>query len=157
MFWSAQTAPAAKRIAIFGQYKSGTTALWYAIKNALPETTRTLYEPHQYVPQRRDRKRPVLAKVILGTPENGHNVDYRSFLEFEKRIYLIRDPRDWLVSGTLFLIQQEPAVYANDTQLARILSLLKDKESDPHSIALMTIIEEVLRSLPGHSLQQTRH
>ena len=156
MSWSAKATTPAKRIAIFGQYKSGTTALCSAIKAALPETTRTLYEPRQYVPQRRDRKHPILAKVILGTPENGHSVDYQSFLEFEKKIYLIRDPRDWSVSGTLFLIQQEPAVYANSTRLNRILSLLKQKESDPQSIALGTILEEVLHSLPGHSLTKTR-
>jgi len=95
-----KTAPL--RIAIFGRYKSGTTMLFYAIKDALPSKSRLLFEEQQYTFRRRDRYLPVLAKVILGMPEDGHDVVQESLWACENRVHLICDPRDWRVSVTLF-------------------------------------------------------
>jgi hypothetical protein len=143
------------RIAIFGQYKSGTTMLFYSIKDALPSKSRLLFEEQQYTFRRRDRYLPVLAKVILGAPENGHAVDYESFLTFDKIVYLIRDPRDWLISGTLFSISQHLKQHADQQAITTIVNLLKQKEADSSSVALVTILEKTLECLPGKSLTQT--
>ena len=61
--------PAAGSIAIFGPYKSGTTALFSIVRNSLPDGTRTLFEPEEYVREAEDSERIVLAKVILAVPE----------------------------------------------------------------------------------------
>ena len=155
MFSFRKTISTPLRIAIFGRYKSGTTMLFYVIKDALPSKSRLLFEEQQYTFRRRDQYLPVLAKVILGESEDGHDVDYESFLAFEKRVYLIRDPRDWLVSGTLFLISQHVTQHSNQQTISSILKLLKQKEADSSSVALVTILEETLKCLPGKSLAQT--
>lgn len=129
--------------------------LFYSIKDALPSKSRLLFEEQRYTFRRRDRYLPVLAKVILGVPEDGHDVDYESFLAFEKRVLLIRDPRDWLVSGTLFSIAQHVKQHANEQTISSILNLLHQKEADSSSVALVTILEETLECLPGKSLTQT--
>ena len=92
------------RIAIFGQYKTGTTGLYYKIKNSLPASVRTLFEPQRFTTHPDDATRPILAKVILGVSGAPNPIDYDSFLHFDRKVYLIRDPRDWTVSGLLFMI-----------------------------------------------------
>ena len=144
------------KIALLGQYKFGTTGLFFKLKNSLPTSTRTLFESTQYLPERGDEDRYILAKVILGVPEGSHFVQYQTFLTFEKRIYLIRDPRDWVVSGTLFLIQADPNLYENDDKLISILDLLRQKERDPNSISLLEILEWILDSMPGQSIARIR-
>jgi hypothetical protein len=141
----------AATIAILGQYKSGTTGLFYKIKNSLPLPVRTLFEPYEYVPEPEDTRRGVLAKVILGLVDGAEAVRYDTFLGFDKKLYLVRDPRDWLVSGTLFLMQE----IHEDRQLNPIMALLRRKEADPRNVSLLEIFDRILRAKPGRSLAQT--
>lgn len=145
----------AVKIAIFGQYKSGTTALFYKIKNSMTSEVRTLFEMREYVEEAGDANRAVLAKIILGISEDPAGVKYDSFMGFDKKLYLVRDPRDWIVSGTLFLIQQEADLYNDDEKLNRVLELLRRKESDPKGVPLVEILEQVLRANPDNSLEKT--
>ncbi|MGH7821359.1 MAG: hypothetical protein ACREQ9_16460 [Candidatus Binatia bacterium] len=139
------------KIAILGQYKSGTTGLFYKIKNSLSAPIRTLFEPDEYLPEPEDARRWVLAKVILGLADGKEAVRYDSFLGFDKKLYLVRDPRDWLVSGTLFLIHRVP----DGRGLDRILALLRQKERDPRSLSLLEIFDCILQANPGPSLAET--
>jgi hypothetical protein len=140
------------QIAIFGQYKTGTTALFYKIKNSLPANTRTLFEATEFTPQPQDAHRWVLAKVILGTPEDGWTVKYSTFMDFHKMIYLVRDPRDWIISGMLFLIQQQPSLYRDDDRLGQIITLLRRKEEAPGSLSVISILEQILPTTSRPSL-----
>ena len=140
------------KIVIFGQYKSGTTALCYKIYNSLPPETRLLSEPVNYIPQPFKSYPAELAKVILGYVDGHEVANYNSFMGFDKKIYIVRDPRDWLVSGLLFLIQQNPSIYQNDENLGSVLSLFKQKEEDPESISFTSLLEYVLNLIPGESL-----
>jgi len=80
-----------------------------------------------------------LAKVILAKPES---VNYSSFQKFDKKIFITRDPRDWIVSGTLFLIQQSEKINNNNNErYGNILNLLKEKEKEPSSISLIHILK----------------
>jgi hypothetical protein len=148
------TAPP-RGIAILGMYKSGTTALFYRIKNSLAGDVRTLFEPDRYEPEPADLHRWVLAKVILGAPEPGHDVRYETFRGFGKQLLLVRDPRDWLVSGTLFLIQQDAHLYGDDDKLRRVLDALEQKERDPASLSLTRLLEQIVSADPGRSLSRT--
>lgn len=128
-------------IAIYGQYKTGTTGLFYKIMNSLSRKPRTLFEKNEYVPIPEDVNSNVLAKVIL---DSSGRVKYDSFADFAKRIYVIRDPRDWVVSGTLFHIQQNPDCYTNPKRLNNILTLLREKESDPRSVSIVQLLQVIM-------------
>lgn len=132
------------RIVIFGQYKSGTTGLFTKIRNSLEYAPRELFEAENYLAHPTDRRSGVLAKIIVGIHDDGTPIsDVRGFLEFEKQIYLIRDPRDRLVSGVLFQAHRYPGLADDSAKAARILSLLERKERDPASVSLVKIILEL--------------
>jgi len=146
----------AERIAIYGQYKTGTTALYYLIKNSLSADPRALFEPREYLQESGDEFRDIVAKVILGVPYcEAEPVRYETFRDFARQIYVVRDPRDWLVSGTLFLIQQESAVYDDDELLSTVFDLLVQKERHPLQVSICRILEKILTALPGFSLKTT--
>lgn len=142
------------RIVIFGQYKSGTTALCYKIYNSLPAGARLLNEPVNYIPEPLKSYPAELAKVILGFVNGREVANYNSFMGFDKKVYLIRDPRDWIVSGLLFLIQQSPSIYENDDNLNSVLTIFKRKEENPESISFVSLLEQVLNLIPGQSLDK---
>lgn len=140
------------KIVIFGQYKSGTTALCYKIYNSLPAGARLLNEPVKYIPEPLKSYPAELAKVILGFVNGREVANYTSFMGFGKKIYIVRDPRDWVVSGLLFLIQQSPSIYNNDDNLDFVLTLFKKKEENPESISFVSLLQQVLNLIPGESL-----
>lgn len=142
------------KIVIFGPYKSGTTALFHQVRNSLPANARTLFEASCYASEAGDRNRWVLAKVILGVQSDEFSINYDTFLSFNKQIYLIRDPRDWLISGLLFTFQQHPSIYNNDAELDRLVRLLREKEANPTSVSMVTIAEEVIGAIPNQSLSR---
>jgi hypothetical protein len=136
-------------IVIFGQYKTGTTALFYKIKNSLTAEVRTLFEALEYPEEPADGGRVVLAKVILRSPDAADPrgpTRYDTFMGFDKKLYLVRDPRDWLVSGTLFVIQQEARLYNDAEKLGRVMELLRQKEHTPRSVSLRRILDEIMRA-----------
>jgi hypothetical protein len=135
-------------IVIFGPYKSGTTGLFYKIRNSLPWTPRTLFEADAYVPEPDDPACGVLAKIILGVDESPAKTD--SYRGFQKKIYLIRDPRDLVISGVLFMIQQEPSIYTQAPRLERILALLRRKEEDPQGVSVSRLFKAVVEESDHH-------
>src|SRR5258708_35181889 len=84
---------------IVGIARSGTSALYFKLKQALPETTCCLYEPPCFDPSDPGGSPNVLAKIVIGPPGE---FDYTSFREFDKKIMIVRDPRDNVVSGVLY-------------------------------------------------------
>lgn len=115
-----------RQIAIFGQYKTGTTALFYQLLGALPPDTHTLFEPMRYEAGR-GRASAVLAKVILALYDGPNKVCYEDFLGFPHKILLLRDPRDRIVSGTLFIVQQSPHIYEDERRLSRVSPCFETK------------------------------
>lgn len=121
-------------VLLLGQPKTGTTALFFALKEAMPAGVRALFEPKQYVPQISDTDTGVLAKVLT-LP----GVDYASFSLFDKKILITRDPRDQKVSDLLYLPYE---LYHNDPErLGRFLSLLVQKEEAPTSVSMRELWE----------------
>ena len=73
--------------------------MFQTIRESLaPGNVHELFEPSRYVEPLDPQVDNVLAKVILGV-ESG--VDYEEFLAFGKAVYIVRDPRDWLVSNMI--------------------------------------------------------
>ncbi|MEP7292050.1 MAG: hypothetical protein ABI835_09710 [Chloroflexota bacterium] len=139
------------KIVIFGAYKSGTTGLFYKIKNSMPTEPRVLFEPAEYTPE--PFESAVLAKVMIGYPPPSK---YETFLGFDKKILLVRDPRDWLVSGLLFIIQQQATIYNDDAKVAHLLELFRQKENDPHRISVHDLLDEVYMASENHHLSEMR-
>jgi hypothetical protein len=141
------------RVVIYGLAKSGTTALFYKIKNALPRDAVCLFEPHAFDPRAarvrplarllRGRREPdVLAKVLPFRPSGAAVA--ASFDGFDKQILLVRDPRDRLVSRTLY-VAYHSTFYHRDAELAAFLGLLKEKEADPRAVSLMELLKTFAR------------
>jgi hypothetical protein len=141
----------AVKVAIFGAYKSGTTGLFYKIRNSLPAGARLLFEPAAYVPEPGEGY--VVAKVMIGCPPPSA---YETFLGFDRKIYLVRDPRDWLISGLLFVAQQESAIYNDAGKLAHLISLFRQKENDPRSLTVCELLEAQFMASRGESLADAR-
>jgi hypothetical protein len=125
----------ARHIVIFGAYKSGTTGLFSVVRRSLHPEPRVFFESPEYLPKAGDDGRHLLAKVILGVGRRGPISRPESFGHFDRQILLCRDPRDWLVSGMLFMIQQHEVAYRDMEVLHALLSLLRRKEADPLSIS----------------------
>jgi len=124
-------------ILIAGKSKTGTTALFYKIKNSLPHYTRSWFEPLCYVPSHTDSYVPLLSKILI---QGNLKVDHGSFDIFDKRILIVRDPRDRLISAILY----HSAInffQTNRQQCAVFIQLLKKKESCPNAISVLDLHE----------------
>jgi hypothetical protein len=146
-----------ERIVVFGQYKTGTTAVFSKLKNSLPADTRTLFEPSRYIAEAGDDERWVLSKTILKLPDDQDPVDYSSFSDFDRKVFIVRDPRDWLVSMTLFLTQEKPSVYLDPQASERVVSFLRQKEADAKALPLRALLEYILSLPPAVGLDEAAH
>lgn len=119
------------KIVIAGTGKSGTTALYYALKQSLPQDYVYKFEPVRYMPKRAGEG--VLAKVIIRNVQRPEDFDH-----FDKRIYLIRDPRDIIVSDLLYGIfnLKDPV---DHEMLDHFLSGVEQKRCNPSSISLLEL------------------
>jgi hypothetical protein len=135
------------RIVVYGLAKTGTSVLFYKIRNSLPGAI-ALFEPVSRGPLVRlrvaaktaltGRRHPhTLAKVLLFGPRQ---VRLGDFAGFDKQILIVRDPRDRLVSALLYSIFDSRFVTC-EKQVREFVALLRRKEADPASIPLMAVIE----------------
>jgi hypothetical protein len=133
------------RVIIVGLGKSGTTALLYAVRSAMPAGTQVLFEPHAYVAVNASH---VAAKVLLHPKFPMTHAFYR---QFDRIVLLVRDPRDLLISKALYRIYGARALHADASKLNQYLELLRAKEADPRSVSL-TRINLLFQSLVGPTL-----
>jgi hypothetical protein len=138
------------RILILGVGKSGTTALFYKIKNSLPSHAVCLFEPRAFGPALRraqgrlslsrwfSRREPVILAKILPFDER-HPVDYDSFSSFDKQVMIVRDPRDQLISKLLYGVRDSD-LWSRDGELEEFLQALAAKEADPRAVPLQRIV-----------------
>ncbi len=122
---------------IAGLGKTGTTALFFKLKQALPADTWCLFEPRSFQAPA-GHAAHVLAKVLIGL---NRSVDIASFQSFDKKLVMTRDARDTLVSRVLYDIYNEPTLCADAAKVASFVRLLRRKEADPLSTSLGDIID----------------
>ncbi|HEY0312429.1 MAG TPA: hypothetical protein VGC56_08030 [Allosphingosinicella sp.] len=138
----------AVKVVIYGSAKSGTSALFYKIKNSLPAGTIALFEPRTYTlidravgrlrALRHGNATPdVLAKVL---PWDMGPVRVADFETFDRQILIVRDPRDRIVSDLLYRSYNARFVHDGSAALA-LLRLLERKEAEPRSVPLMEIVQ----------------
>ena len=136
-----------KAILILGAAKSGTTALFYAVRNALATghglATTGLFEPRragevvEYLSSTPDQV-PVV-KVLLGPllRDGGKFVE-----KFDKRIVIYRDPRDNVVSRVCFMLKKLISP-REEKKIEQVLQLFREKEQSPDSISIVSMIRQM--------------
>ncbi len=132
---------------IFGLPKSGTTALFYAVKKILSAHGKIydLFEPSidQINSIYNKTTIPVLIKTLQG---QIHAQDFYDLIKgnkgitFHKKISIVRDPRDNLISQMLY--RTYDAVFINDsTKLNYWIELIRAKERKPSQISVKYMID----------------
>jgi len=119
------------KVVVTGLPKSGTTAIFYAFAAALRDPA-TLFEPSRLARSfaKRHARDDMVAKTLLMP-----GVDHASFSGFDRKVLIIRDPRDVLVSLILYLTGYH-ILWRRESELSAYVSVLKQKERDPASVSL---------------------
>lgn len=129
-------------ILIAGEAKSGTTALYYKTKKGMPKGTVGFFE-HRQSPLKGVPKilapRNIISKIIV---QEYLEIDYREFRDFEKRVFIARDPRDRLVSRLLYSVL-DASPFADSNHTHKFIELLRKKEHIPHSVTLLDLQRHV--------------
>lgn len=132
------------RFLVAGQGKSGTSALFFKIRNSLGPEYRALFEPREYV----DRgPEPLVAKIVVNDPTLVRVAD---FDRFERKVLIVRDPRDNLISRLLYALYNFD-VCAEPDRVSPFVRLLKTKEGNPASVTVLELFDE-LRRITGVDL-----
>jgi hypothetical protein len=139
-------------ILILGAAKSGTTALFYAIRKALVARSglavEGLFEPRHagkirdYLSSTTDRVH--LVKGLLGPLLRTGGRSLESFSEeFDKKVIIYRDPRDNVVSRICFMMKNR--VGGDQAKISQILEMFREKESSPDSVSIVSMVRRMAR------------
>ncbi len=146
-------------IVIIAVGKSGSTGLYFKIKNSLPRRTVCLFEPHSLDTETKQLMSQggeelfVLAKVLAIHPPNPF--PFQEFLCFDRRILLTRDPRDRHISALLYGLLESP--FLNDEQkMGSFLELLQRKEAKPKSVSVREIHEHYMKLMDRDDFPEWR-
>lgn len=127
------------KVAIIGLPKTGTTALYEAIKKGMPDDTLCVFEPKhseemEYLKEYAGGY--VLTKVMF------NKINQMSFEanDFDKIVLIVRDPRDYLVSSLLYRFD-DIDINKNKEKYDKLYSLFERKEKEPKSISLISLFD----------------
>ncbi len=135
------------RILIVGEGKSGTTALLRSVSSAFGDPDE-VFEPADI--STLDDNGPVVVKKLLHT---WTDAETEVLDRFDKRIYIVRDVRDRLISHLLYdAYNRGPYMEADKQQ--QWLSLLERKADDPTQISFTRLLDVWWR-LSGTDLMTT--
>lgn len=127
-----------RRILLAGLAKSGTTALYFRIKNSMPMDTQGFFEPREFsvFDEIRRTHLPLIAKVLTPLPD-----EFKPHLHefFSHRVLIVRDPRDVVVSSLLYNSAYTYLWRYPLEQIRVSLSLLRRKEQDSASVSLLSL------------------
>lgn len=128
-----------QRICVVGLAKSGTSALYSAIKAKLAEPRRLMFEPASkgelaYVAQYQDGN--ALTKMMFTSLRSlGYDP-----AQFTHNVAIVRDPRDIIISTILF--QFNKLRILNDKELyGNLVNVLERKEQNPRDVSIVEILE----------------
>ncbi len=128
-----------KRVLVIGTAKSGTTAAYKSIKDAMGQGAITFFEPEasEFDTAIASRNKEVLVKLTLLDRSLYIDLDEK-LKSFDKRVMIIRDLRDILVSNLLYNIRWMR--FSRDPERFDIfMNALRMKEEDPQSISVVEL------------------
>ena len=149
-------------VLILGVAKSGTTFLYYTIKDKVKRynDSTLIFEgatqQDGHVNPITKKRGPILAKLLLDDVEpeweqeylkqsplknikSPDQVFFEMFAEYQKKIHLLRDPRDSLISR--FFWHYERSNFSCEDPIIKSLSLMEQKERDPSSVNFKTLLD----------------
>lgn len=133
-----------RRELIVGWPKSGTTALFFKVADSLPQKRlQKFFEPRSAadIVEQPDTQW-VVAKILITSIGFDR---FSDFSHFDRKVWIMRDPRDFLVSRLLYGMYP----LAADEQVAlRSLALLDRKCRDPSSFPLVDLVREIGKLAP---------
>ena len=137
------------RVLVFGQAKSGTTALMRSLSDAMNRQSATpvteVLEPDNLNDVDRSPD-PLVVKKLFGPHDREESVSYR---DFDHRLFIVRDPRDRIISSLLYDVYGRTGV--DLAAMQPFLDLLEAKEKDPRSVSLL-VLHHVYWKLTGIDL-----
>lgn len=122
------------RVLILGEGKSGTTALLRSVASALGDPSE-LFEPAVLQPEDLEADPLVVKKLLL----SWRNKEARLAERFDKRIFIVRDPRDRLISHLLY-DAYNAASELDDSQRTQWLDAIAAKSADPESMSFAGLL-----------------
>ena len=138
------------KVIVLGLAKSGTTGLWSVLVKSYPRRYLQFFEG-QYLPSRYNKyfgqtsseqnPRDVISKQIIGPDFN-----FTDLASFDKIIWMVRDPRDRLISYLLY--RHYDYRYDSDEFVREQLDLLRLKERDPDALAMIDLEARLLLPRP---------
>lgn len=142
-------------ILIVGRAKTGTTILAKTIQANL-ERHRLWFEPRSLSHFFNPGSQRVVTKMIYehwdARPHSRLALIHNELeMQFEKRIAIIRDPRDELISRMYYMARG--AILDRDVpaeNIARWIELIRKKEADPQSISLADMLARMGELLKAH-------
>lgn len=127
------------RCLIAGAAKTGTTALLYAVAEAMARAHGQA--PALYMEERiatlGELPAHAVAKVIFEQEGGAALAGFGA--AFDRRILIVRDPRDTLVSRLLYLVAGRPALLDDLPYLRSFGAELRAKQRDPAALALLDL------------------
>lgn len=124
------------RILVVGLPKSGTTILTYRIAAARPDVTiefEPMDGPDAALAQ---GHADVVTKKLVGSQTST----LADFAHYDRKIWICRDPRDFLVSQSLYRWHRDRPPTEEDQQaFQRAMATLEAKESDPASVPFLDL------------------
>ena len=123
---------------ILGQGKSGTTALTYAIAEQVADA-KIYFEPNNINKIEFSRHSNLVAKKLL---EFFNDFEKSTLSFFDKLIFLVRAPRDALVSRVLYTTYSRNFIYDHN-KFNKYVDLIKQKETSPHSVHFFEIVNAI--------------
>jgi hypothetical protein len=138
------------KILVAGLAKTGTTGLLYLIINSLGEKPRILFEPKVSPENLVQETNDIVAKVLIGP-----DLNYLSFSGFDKKITIVRDFRDQIISALLY--SQFHANYLHDKKSVKeVCKVLEAKEKKPSTVSIRDILS-VIEKVSGKSVTFSDH
>ncbi len=122
------------RVLIVGEGKSGTTALLRSVAAVLDDPAE-IFEPEQMADADLQPDPLVVKKLLL----NWKAAENDMLDIFDKRIFIVRDPRDRLISHLLYDAYNK-AEQLNAEQREKWLYLLRRKTRNPQGVSLVHMI-----------------
>jgi len=122
------------RVLIVGEGKSGTTALLRSVSSAIGDPLES-FEPQQMSAEDLQPSSLVVKKLLLNWKANENELVDR----FDKRIFIVRDPRDRIVSHMLYDAYNKAEVLDAE-QREKWLTILGRKTRSPSRMPLVRLI-----------------
>ncbi len=124
------------KILIVGLPKSGTTILTYRIAAALDDVFVEFEPVDGPDPAAGAEHRHLVTKKLVGS-QTTTLADYR---DYDRRIWICRDPRDFLVSQSLYRWHRpDPPEPIDEAWFDRVLAKLRAKEADPGAVPFLDL------------------